>query len=234
MDSHPHIGFCLTDPGFVPTAVALALWSSGIWFEEAHPEREVRPTRAEYVELYREVAIAAPVASAWAGYDIPPEIAWVFAHHERHNVDSCHNCDGGSPGSKKSNGDVIKQANNRAGGFFGITVPAVERWGRDLGKRLPPRVMLDLNIPKVSSYKTRDAWTKAVCLWLVNHPREQVWIFFRLLAFHLRENAHGNLYDMFAIYKGPDGGRDYAWIQRDIWQRRGWTWPRDGQLRAIR
>lgn len=211
--------------------MAIGLWSAGIWFDMPHADHDRRPTRADLVTVYREAERAAPVASAWAGWDIPPEASTVFAHHERHNVNSDCNCDGGSPGTRKPNGDVVKR-NDRAAGYFGMTVPAVERWGRDLEKRVPSQLAagLDFRIPRAQDYLSRDLWTKAVCRWLVAHPREQVWIFFRLLAFHLRENAGGNLYVLFEIYKGPEGDHDYAWLQRDIWQRRGWKWPRNGQL----
>lgn len=173
--------------------------------------------------LAKEAEKAAPIASKWCGYEIPPWIASPLAHREAHHHNSCENCDGGSPGTRKPNGETVKR-NDRAGGFFGISAPAVEFYG----------VRLGYSVPRRADFLDRDEWTKATCRWLVSHPKEQVWILFRMIAWHL-PSAQGNLYRLFSIYKsGEDVPLDYTYEAVRIWHRLGWPWPPDGNLPRLR
>jgi hypothetical protein len=206
---------------FVPTAVAIAIASAAIYDGEMHRYDDGHPTRAELVTIYAEVAKAAPVASLWCGYEIPACVASVIAHYELHNHNSRHNCDGGGPGTRKPDGEMVTR-NDRSAGYFGLSAPAVEKFGTRLGYMVPHQ----------ADFVSRDLWTRACCEWLVDHPRESVWIFFAVLANNLR--GSGNLYTAFSIHsKGHDGPTDYSWNARRIWLRQGWAWPKDGQLRRL-
>jgi hypothetical protein len=223
----------------VATAVAYGMYSAEVSKENEVPWRDPYSTPKDLRMLYEVAVRSAPTASYLSGYEISEEMAvamaYTITHKEQHHTNACHNCDGGSPlidqitgglARDPVTGKVIKDRNDRAGGFFSLTVPAFCRASRTLGLDYPDRKTF------ADDEGGRDLWTKASCLYMFGHPKQQVGCFFVIMANQIRA-GHGNLYTAWGGYRwGVLEPCDFSVDCRSIWKRR-YPWPPNGKLKKV-